>query len=106
MSHPAAPKSLSDLNKFKFQRIINEDPLTHSIILLGTLPSPDSSEGTLAIVRIEKTALSAGDAPKFLGPESFLQKADLEGSTDIVCCLPGLMLFTQTRAVHLVIRLV
>lgn len=106
MSHPAAPKSLSDLEQFKFQRIINEDPLTHSIILLGTLPAPDDSEETLAIVRIEKTALSAGDASRFLGPDSLLKKADLEGSTDIVFRPTISMFFSELCAVHLVVWLV
>lgn len=86
MSHPAAPKSLEALNKFKFERILNEDPLTHSLLLLGTFPAHSADSGQVtAIVRIEKTALNPADSTRFFGEEGLVNKVQVEGSTDIVC---------------------
>lgn len=85
MSNPAAPKSLADLEKFTFERVLNEDPLTHSLILLGSFPRPELSDGSVkAVVRIEKTALSPDDGPRFFGANGIIKRVDMEGSTDIV----------------------
>lgn len=81
MSNPSAPNTLSALNNFKFDRVINEDPLTHSLTLLGTFPN--SSEPVPAIVRVEKTALDPTDAPRLLGDNGLIQRAVMEESTDI-----------------------
>ena len=76
------------LKKFSFQRVLDEDPSTHTLVLLGTLPnSPDAldSEKTAeAIVRVERTTLSAKDAPFFFGDNGLIKKTTLEGNTDIV----------------------
>jgi m7GpppX diphosphatase len=85
MSNPAAPKSLSDLEKFTFERVLNEDPLTHTLILLGTFPRPEPSDEPLkAVIRIEKTALNPGDGPRFFGANGIIKRVEVEGSTDIV----------------------
>lgn len=85
MSNPAAPKSLSRLNGFSFDRVLHEDPFTHSIILLGTFPSPtDSTDKIQAIVRIEKTALDSENPAQFFSENGYIQRIELEESTDIV----------------------
>ena len=84
MAHPAAPTSLDALNKFKFERILNEDPLTHSITLLGNFPERDGLGDVPAIVRVEKTALNVNDAPHLFGERRSIRKVVLEESTDIV----------------------
>lgn len=85
MSNPAAPKSLSRLNEFSFNKVIHEDPFTHSIVLLGTFPSPtDSTDNIQAIVRIEKTALNSEDPARFFSENGYVQRVELEESTDIV----------------------
>ena len=57
----SAPTSLDRLISFDFERVLNEDPATHSLIVLGSFPGvqgPDSpGERVRAIIRIEKTAL-------------------------------------------------
>ncbi|EAU86307.2 mRNA decapping enzyme [Coprinopsis cinerea okayama7 len=85
MSHPAAPKSLEDLQAFEFTRILNEDPLTHTLTLLGSLRTEQ------AIIRIEKTPLNASDASKFLRPGDggLVRRIQLEESTDIYTWLFG-----------------
>jgi m7GpppX diphosphatase len=90
MSHPAAPTSLDKLTKFNFESVINEDPVTHSITLLGTLPDAQGQsnpgERVRAIIRIEKTALAADQAKSlFSGENALLTRVELEESTDIVC---------------------
>lgn len=87
MAHPAAPTSLDRLNKFKFEKVINEDPLTHSLIFLGSFPAPiggDSSERVTAIVKIEKTALDPESAQHFFAHDGAVKRVALEESTDIV----------------------
>lgn len=86
MSNPAAPKSLSDLEKFTFERVLNEDPLTHSLALLGTFnPNPNLPDDAVkAIIRIEKTALSPNDGSRFFGANGIVKRVEIEGSTDIV----------------------
>ena len=92
MAHPSAPQNLDDLKAFTFERVLNEDPVSHSLTILGSLGSSQ------AIIRIEKAALDAATAPKLLSKEGGLvQRADLEQSTDIVrlsCVVPELPLNT------------
>ncbi|KAF8879092.1 scavenger mRNA decapping enzyme [Gymnopilus junonius] len=84
MSHPAAPKSLEALNKFTFEKLLNEDPLTHSLILLGNFPDPDNiNDKITAVVRIEKTALHPENGSDFFGEKGLVKRVELEGSTDI-----------------------
>ncbi|RXW18165.1 hypothetical protein EST38_g7689 [Candolleomyces aberdarensis] len=80
MSHSAAPKDLADLRRFRFERVLNEDPLIHSIALLGTLSEDPEVQ---AIIRIEKTALDASDAPRLFAEDGLIQSVKLEQSTDI-----------------------
>lgn len=85
MSNPAAPKSLSRLNEFSFIKVLLEDPFSHSIVLLGTFPSPtDPTDKIQAIVRIEKTALNSENPGRFLSENGYVQRIELEESTDIV----------------------
>ena len=86
MSHPAAPISLDKLNKFQLDRVLNEDPLTHTLTLLGTLPGEDTAP-VKAIVRIEKTALNSQRAGSILGEDGLIHRVTLEESTDIVCAI-------------------
>ncbi|PPQ71038.1 hypothetical protein CVT24_011919 [Panaeolus cyanescens] len=83
MSHPASPKSLEQLNGFTFEKIINEDPATHSLTLLGSFPDARGQNQITAIVRIEKTALNASDAVRLFGENGMIKRAVLEESTDI-----------------------
>jgi m7GpppX diphosphatase len=79
MAHPSAPQTLEDLNAFEFQKVLNEDPLSHSLTILGSLG------GAQAIVRIEKAALDAASAPSFFRKDgNLIQRAELVQSTDIV----------------------
>ncbi|KAF9478190.1 mRNA decapping enzyme [Pholiota conissans] len=90
MSNPAAPTSLLALEQFTFERILDEDPLTHSLILLGTFPNPQVSDGVVkAVVRIEKTALSPDDGSRYFGSNGVVRKVEVEGSTDIYTWLFG-----------------
>lgn len=90
-----APMSLKTLRNFKFERILNEDPITHSLALLGTLPASDSADDAVqAVVRVEKTALNSNDAPRLFAEDGLIKRLQLEESTDIVstcsaqmCCL-------------------
>lgn len=85
MSHPAAPTTLDKLKNFQFDKVINEDPLTHSLTLLGTFPGTiDVQERVTAIVRVEKTALDPDTAGKLFAVDGLLKKVAFEESTDIV----------------------
>ena len=85
MSNPAAPISLSRLNEFSFIRVLLEDPFTQSIVLLGTFPNPtDPTDKIQAIVRIEKTALNSENPARFFSENGYVQRVELEESTDIV----------------------
>jgi hypothetical protein len=88
-SHEHHPMTPEDLNKFIFERIINEDPATHSLALLGSLPSPDDPQTRAqAIIRIEKTALDANNVSFYFssntGTPGLLQRIELAGHSDIV----------------------
>ncbi|GLB38749.1 putative scavenger mRNA decapping enzyme (DcpS) N-terminal [Lyophyllum shimeji] len=94
MSHSAAPTSLDKLRNFHFERVINEDPLTHSLILFGSLPNPphvDSSEGEriAAIIKVERTALDAEHAKQFFAEDGLVKRVTLEQSNDIYTWLFG-----------------
>jgi len=94
MFHPAAPTSLEKLTKFNFERVVNEDPLTHIITILGTLPAPqsqgDAGERVRAIIRIERTAIAPDQAESlFSGENASLTRVALEESTDIYTWLFG-----------------
>jgi hypothetical protein len=86
MSHLPSLASPEALEKFTFERILNDDPITRALSLLGNIPAPNDEGGRVkAIIRIEKTALNPEDAPRFFGPRGLITKAELEESTDIVC---------------------
>ncbi|KXN83364.1 m7GpppX diphosphatase [Leucoagaricus sp. SymC.cos] len=89
MSHSAAPKTLETLRRFKFERILNDDSLTHTVILLGTLPEPEGDGEVQAIVRIEKTALNANQMPSIFHSLSGIDRTELEQSTDIYTWMFG-----------------
>lgn len=76
--------TVAHLQKFTFERVLNEDPLTHSLILLGSFPDPSSNQIVKAVVRVEKTALKPSDGPSFFGETGLINKMALEESTDIV----------------------
>lgn len=99
MPHPAPPTSFSALNQFVFERVLNEDPLTHSLIILGTFPTPDVDNQIRAIIRIEKTALNPGDSPFFFGDNGMIKKIQLEENTDIVR-MWSTASWSQVDAVH------
>ncbi|CAA7265465.1 unnamed protein product [Cyclocybe aegerita] len=102
MSHPASPKSLEALNAFTFERILHEDPITHSLTLLGTFPNQnDASAKVQAIVRIEKTALTAEDSPRFFGENGLIRKVEVEESTDIYTWLFGWLKEERERDVKI-----
>ncbi|KAG6810241.1 hypothetical protein H0H92_012763 [Tricholoma furcatifolium] len=82
MSHPTAPTTLVQLKSFQFEKLINEDPFTHSLTLLGSFPAPPEEEGRVtAIVRVEKTALDPGESNTLMNV--LVDRVELEQSTDI-----------------------
>ncbi|KAF5348544.1 hypothetical protein D9756_009582 [Leucocoprinus leucothites] len=89
MSHPAAPKTLEALRSFKFEKILNEDSLTHSVIFLGSLPEPDGDGDIQAIIRLEKTALDPAQMPGIFHSLSGIERVELEQSTDIYTWMFG-----------------
>ncbi|KAJ3571522.1 hypothetical protein NP233_g3702 [Leucocoprinus birnbaumii] len=89
MSHSAAPKTLEALRNFKFERILNEDSLTHSIIFLGSLPEPEGDGEVHAIIRLEKTALDPNQIPSIFHSLGGVEKIELEQSTDIYTWMFG-----------------
>jgi len=85
MSNPVAPTTLSRLNEFSFNKVLHEDPFTHSIVLHGTFPSlTEPTDKIQAIVRIEKTALDSENPGRFFSENGYVQRIELEESTDIV----------------------
>jgi len=52
------------LKAFNFERILNQDPVSHAISFLGTLPNPEGVHEP-AIIRIEKIALPETSATEF-----------------------------------------
>ena len=77
--------SLEALARFTLERILNDDPITHALTLLGSTPVPNDEGRVNAIIRIEKTALHPEHAPQFFGPGGLIKKIELEESTDIAC---------------------
>ncbi|KAI0634995.1 scavenger mRNA decapping enzyme [Trametes polyzona] len=77
----AAKYNAAVLRQFRFERVLNEDPVTHALTLLGTLPNGETSEHAPAIVRIEKTALAADQGDQLL--THALDKSRLIEGTDI-----------------------
>ncbi|KAI0646139.1 scavenger mRNA decapping enzyme [Trametes meyenii] len=75
------------LKQFRFDRVLNEDPVTHALTLLGSLPVHSTSEHVQAIVRIEKTALTADYAAELL--PGLLKDSKLIEGTDIYTWLFG-----------------
>ncbi|KAI1798380.1 scavenger mRNA decapping enzyme [Ganoderma leucocontextum] len=78
---------LTILKQFQFERVLNEDPITHALTLLGKLPLAGTSESADAIVRIEKTALSTDSAGDIL-TKSLASSKLIEG-TDIYTWMFG-----------------
>ena len=98
---PTAVKNLEALQKFRFERVLNEgtcfvgslltqltrpactDPVAHSLTLLGTFPSAEE-DGTWsqAIVRVEKSALPAQKASILVS--HCIRNVQLMETTDIV----------------------
>ncbi|KAH9918749.1 scavenger mRNA decapping enzyme [Epithele typhae] len=72
--------SVTAIQRFQLERVLNEDPITHALTLLGQLPIGDSDESATAIVRIEKTALSGESAGSLL---SGIPTTRMIESTDI-----------------------
>ncbi|KAH9855669.1 scavenger mRNA decapping enzyme [Lenzites betulinus] len=75
------------LKQFRYERVLNEDSITHALTLLGTLPVGNSSDHAQAIVRIEKTALTADQAEQLL--PALLKDTKLIEGTDIYTWLFG-----------------
>ncbi|EJF56971.1 scavenger mRNA decapping enzyme [Dichomitus squalens LYAD-421 SS1] len=78
---------LATLKQFQFERVLNEDPITHALTLLGKLPVQGTSEYADAVVRIEKTALQADSAEHILTRS--LESSQLIEGTDIYTWLFG-----------------
>jgi len=53
-----------DLKAFKFERILNQDPVSHAVSFLGTLPNAEGAHEP-AIIRMEKTPLPESSAKEF-----------------------------------------
>lgn len=85
MSHPAAPKSLEDLRLFRFERVLNEDPFTHTLILLGHFER-NGQDNVQAIIRIERSAIDAVQATQSFQASdgTGISRIKLEENTDIV----------------------
>ncbi|KAI0042788.1 scavenger mRNA decapping enzyme [Auriscalpium vulgare] len=80
-----------DLKGFKYERVLNEDPVAHSVVILGTYkPEASEDEARPAIVRIEKTAL-----PSF--SEDLISHASLIGDTDIYKWMFGWLKTSEDR---------
>ncbi|KAI0827016.1 scavenger mRNA decapping enzyme [Trametes gibbosa] len=75
------------LKEFHFERVLNEDPITHALTLLGTLPVRGSSEHAQAIIRVEKTAFTADHAEQLF--PAMLKDTKLIEGTDIYTWLFG-----------------
>ncbi|KAI0088391.1 scavenger mRNA decapping enzyme [Irpex rosettiformis] len=81
-------QDLELLRHFQFERILNEDPLAHSLTLLGSVTDSDDLNNSLpAIIRIEKTALPISVAPTVIAER--LQEVKPIESTDIYTWMLG-----------------
>ncbi|KAH9974044.1 scavenger mRNA decapping enzyme [Lactifluus volemus] len=74
------------------ERVLNEDPATHTLVLLGSLKSPDNlvGQGKTAIVRIERTPL-----PSF--SDGLISAVRLLESNDIYAWMLGWLSPSQDR---------
>ncbi|KAI0280411.1 scavenger mRNA decapping enzyme [Russula aff. rugulosa BPL654] len=85
-----------ELDRFVFERVLNEDPIARSVILLGTLrPTAasdisDAAEAKAAIVRIERTAL-----PSF--SDGLIATTKLIETTDIYTWMLGWLSHSEDR---------
>ncbi|EJD36270.1 mRNA decapping enzyme [Auricularia subglabra TFB-10046 SS5] len=79
-------QDLSVLAAFKLKEIINEDPITHSATLLGTLPTGKDDERDQAIISLQKTAFDAEEVGRLDG---LLSSVKLLESNDIYSWLLG-----------------
>lgn len=75
-------KDINSLRLFTFERILNDDPVAHSLTLLGTIPDIQNPETELqAIIRVEKTSLPAQQGPTlithFLKDVQFMENNDI-----------------------------
>ncbi|KAH8083285.1 scavenger mRNA decapping enzyme [Cristinia sonorae] len=72
--------NLETLQKFKFERVLNEDPASHSTTVLGGFPLQDGTGISPAILRIEKLSLPSGVAEN---PRAIVNDFSLTESTDV-----------------------
>lgn len=84
-----------ELDRFVFQRVLNEDPITRSVALLGTLrPTAsdisDATEAKPVIVRIERTALGSFS-------DGLISKTKLIETTDIYAWMLGWLSYSEDR---------
>ncbi|KAI0251928.1 scavenger mRNA decapping enzyme [Lactifluus subvellereus] len=81
-----------ELDRFMFERVLNEDPATYSVALLGSLRPPGNSDGQekTAIVRIERTAL-----PSF--SDGLISTVKFIESTDIYAWMLGWLSPSEDR---------
>ncbi|KAI0341516.1 scavenger mRNA decapping enzyme [Trametopsis cervina] len=77
---------IEKLKAFRFERLLNEDPVLHSLTLLGTIPNNESTN-LPAIVRVEKTPLPASSATTVI--EEQLDNVQPIESTDIYTWMLG-----------------
>ncbi|KAI0825974.1 scavenger mRNA decapping enzyme [Irpex lacteus] len=82
-------KDLETLQRFQFERILNEDSLAHSLTLLGKVVDSDdpTKDASAAIVRVEKTALPVSVASTVITEQ--LNNVQLIESTDIYTWMLG-----------------
>ncbi|KAI0746574.1 scavenger mRNA decapping enzyme [Daedaleopsis nitida] len=90
-----AAYTLGTLKQFRFERLLNEDPTTHALTLLGTLPVEGTSEHAHAILRIEKTTLPV-DSAEHIVSELLANTKAIE-STDIYTWLFGWLASSDDR---------
>ncbi|KZV89808.1 scavenger mRNA decapping enzyme [Exidia glandulosa HHB12029] len=80
-------RELEFLGNFQLTDVINEDPVAHSITLLGTLPTgTDSDKRDRAIITLQKTAFDAAELEHL---DSLLASVKLLESNDIYSWLMG-----------------
>ncbi|KAK7683088.1 hypothetical protein QCA50_013761 [Cerrena zonata] len=92
MSNSLIPETIK---QFTLERVLNEDPVTHRLTLLGYLPLiPDSDKKEPAIIHVEKTALSKDFASDLL---STLSEVKLIDHTDIYSWLLAWLTQSQER---------
>ncbi|KAI0684504.1 scavenger mRNA decapping enzyme [Cytidiella melzeri] len=85
-------KDLESLRGFQLEQILNEDPLAHSLTLLGKVriklaDNDEPARYVSAILRVEKTALPASVASTVLAEQ--LSNVQLLDSTDIYSWMLG-----------------